>query len=107
MKLARKVLAAALSLAWFPASANVLVHVRIAAQRMNVSVKGAPVYTWPVSTGRKGYRTPTGSYRVQRMVRTYRSRKYKLPMPYSLFYRGGYAIRSEIAVALRSRRTRT
>ena len=38
MKLARKVLAAALSLAWFPASANVLVHVRIATQRMTVSV---------------------------------------------------------------------
>ena len=38
MKLARKVLAAALSLAWFPASANVLVHVSIATQRMTVSV---------------------------------------------------------------------
>ena len=33
MKLARKVLAAALSLAWFPASANVPVHVRVATQR--------------------------------------------------------------------------
>jgi len=86
------VLAATLSFAWFPASANVLVHVRIATQRMTVSVKGAPVHRWLVSTGRKGYRTPTGRYRVQRMVRTYRSRKYKLPMPYSLFYRGGYAI---------------
>ena len=97
------VLAATLSLAWVPASANVLVHVRIAAQRMNVSVKGAPVYTWPVSTGRKGYRTPTGSYRVQRMVRTYRSRKYKLPMPYSLFYRGGYAIHGTDATAMLGR----
>ncbi len=38
MKLARTVLAAALSMAWFPASANVLVHVRIATQRMTVSV---------------------------------------------------------------------
>ena len=92
MKLPRMVLAAALSLAWLPASANVLVRVRIATQRMTVSVNAAPVYTWPVSTGRKGYLTPTGSYRVQRMERTWRSRKYNLPMPYSLFYRGGYAI---------------
>src|SRR4051794_20812972 len=59
---------------------------------MTASVNGARVHAWLDSTGRKGYRTPTGSYRVQRMVRTYRSRKYKLPMPYSLFYRGGYAI---------------
>jgi lipoprotein-anchoring transpeptidase ErfK/SrfK len=92
MTLPRMALAAALSVAWYPASANVLVHVRIATQRMTVNEKGAPVFKWPVSTGRKGYRTPTGRYRVQRMVQRYRSRKYKLPMPYSLFYRGGYAI---------------
>jgi lipoprotein-anchoring transpeptidase ErfK/SrfK len=103
MKLARMVLAAALSMAWLPASANVLVHVRIATQRMIVSVKGAPVYTWSVSTGRKGFRTPTGSYRVQRMERTYRSRKYKLPMPYSLFYQGGYAIHGTDATAMLGR----
>src|SRR4051812_33835179 len=34
------------------------------------------------------------------MVRTYRSRKYKLPMPYSLFYRGGYAIHGTDATAM-------
>ena len=103
MKLSPIVLAAALSVAGFPASAHVLVHVRIATQRMTVSVKGAPVHTWPVSTGRKGYRTPTGRYRVQRLVRTYRSRKYKLPMPYSLFYRGGYAIHGTDATAMLGR----
>src|SRR3954467_717774 len=57
---------------------------RIATQRMTGSVNGARVHAWLVSTGRKGYRTPTGRYRVQRLVRTYRSRKYKLPMPYPL-----------------------
>src|SRR3954470_13569309 len=57
---------------------------RIATQRMTVSVNGARVHAWLDSTGRKGYRTPTGRYRVQRLVRTYRSRKYKLPMPYPL-----------------------
>ena len=103
MKFPRMVLAAAFSVAWLPASANVSVHVHIATQRMTVSVKGAPVYTWPVSTGRKGFRTPTGSYRVQRMERTYRSRKYKLPMPYSLFYQGGYAIHGTDATAMLGR----
>ena len=78
-------------------------HVRIATQRMTVSVKGAPVHTWPVSSGRKSYRTLTGRYRVQRMVRTYRSRKYKLPMPYSLFYRGGYAIHGTDATTMLGR----
>src|SRR5215203_2941556 len=103
MKLPCMVLAAALSVAWLPASANVSVHVRIATQHMTVSVKGAPVYAWPVSTGRSGYRTPTGSCRVQRMERTCRSRKYKLPMPYSLFYQGGYDIHGTDATAMLGR----
>ena len=44
-------------------------------------------------TARSGYRTPTGSYRPQRMYKKYFSRKYdNAPMPYSIFFHGGYAI---------------
>jgi len=71
--------------------------------RASAKIEAHPVYTWPVSTGRNGFRTPTGSYRVQRMERTYRSRKYKLPMPYSLFYQGGYAIHGTDATAMLGR----
>ncbi|MEM8855147.1 MAG: L,D-transpeptidase [Pseudomonadota bacterium] len=60
---------------------------------MYVSVGGKRVYTWAVSTGKRGYRTPTGNYRPTRMHRKYFSRKYHgSPMPHSIFFRGGYAI---------------
>ena len=82
-----------------PASAGVVARIDNATQRMTVSVNGAPAYSWPVSTARKGYRTPAGSYRVQRMVRMWYSRKYNMsPMPHSLFFRGGYAIHGTNAV---------
>lgn len=48
---------------------------------------------WKVSTGRSGYRTPRGSYKPTRLHRMWHSRKYdNAPMPYSIFFRGGYAI---------------
>jgi len=60
---------------------------------MRVAVDGVPAYRFPVSTGRKGYATPTGRYGVTRMYRKYQSIKYdNAPMPYAIFFRGGYAI---------------
>ena len=82
-----------------PTSAGVVAHINNATQRMTVSVNGALGHSWPVSTARKGYRTPAGSYRVQRMERMWYSRKYNMsPMPHSLFFRGGYAIHGTNAV---------
>src|SRR3954452_2991446 len=75
------------------ASASVTVQISNSAQRMRVYVDGGLTYAWPVSTARRGYRTPAGSYRVQRMERMWYSRKSDMsPIPYSLFFRGGYAI---------------
>lgn len=74
-------------------AARVSATVDLSTQRMYVSIGGKPAYTWAVSTGRKGYGTPTGSYRPTRMYRKYFSRKYNnSPMPHSIFFRGGYAI---------------
>jgi hypothetical protein len=69
------------------------VTVDISKQRMNVYVEGHRKYTWKVSTARKGYSTPSGDYRPQWISRMHYSRKYdNSPMPYSVFYNGGYAI---------------
>ncbi|MCG5236473.1 L,D-transpeptidase [Xanthobacter oligotrophicus] len=66
---------------------------------MTVSVNGVPRYSWLVSTARRGYVTPTGVYRPQRLYREYYSRKYyNSPMPYSIFYSGGFAIHGSYAV---------
>lgn len=74
-------------------AARVSVTVDLSQQTMIVRVGGETVHNWAVSTGKKGYRTPTGTYRPQRMYTEYYSRKYdNSPMPYSIFFHGGYAI---------------
>jgi lipoprotein-anchoring transpeptidase ErfK/SrfK len=76
-----------------PASANVNVHIDISSQTMTVSVDGWYYATWKVSTARDGYWTPRGSFRPWGLKRMYYSRKYdNSPMPYSVFFKGGYAI---------------
>ncbi|MCA0278281.1 MAG: L,D-transpeptidase [Proteobacteria bacterium] len=89
-------MAAGLAMAGIPcqAFADVLVaKVSIATQTMTVSVDGRVIHQWPVSTARKGYVTPRGSWRPKRLHRMWYSSKYdNSPMPYSVFYNGGYAI---------------
>ena len=86
-----------------PASAGaaaVVARIDLSRQIMTVSVNGMPQYSWPVSTARRGYVTPAGAYRPQRMYRTYYSRKYyNSPMPYSIFFNGGYAIHGSYEVS--------
>lgn len=75
------------------ALANVVVRVDLSSQRMHVIVNGSHYATWSVSSGRRGYRTPTGNYRPKLLKRRHYSTKYHgSPMPYSIFFRGGYAI---------------
>jgi lipoprotein-anchoring transpeptidase ErfK/SrfK len=76
-----------------PALADVVVHIDKSAQRMSVSVNGQQRYTWPVSTGRNGYGTPSGVFHPQMMARRWFSRKYyNSPMPHSIFFYHGFAI---------------
>lgn len=88
-----------------PVEAGVLARVDQSSQRMRVYVGGALAHDWPVSTARTGYVTPNGRYRVSRMERMWFSRKYNgSPMPYALFFRGGYAIHGTDAVRHLGRR---
>jgi lipoprotein-anchoring transpeptidase ErfK/SrfK len=61
-------------------------------QRMIVhSSEGS--YSWPVSTARRGYYTPTGVFYPYSLQPMHYSRKYdNAPMPHSIFFSGGYAI---------------
>jgi lipoprotein-anchoring transpeptidase ErfK/SrfK len=75
------------------ASPSVVARINLSQQRMNVYVGGKHTYSWPVSTARGGYVTPTGSYQPQALARMHYSKKYhNSPMPHSVFFRGGYAI---------------
>jgi lipoprotein-anchoring transpeptidase ErfK/SrfK len=75
------------------ALAAVTVQIQLLTQTMNVTVDGAQFATWPVSTARRGYRTPVGTYTPYSLERMHYSRLYDYtPMPYSIFFHGGFAI---------------
>jgi lipoprotein-anchoring transpeptidase ErfK/SrfK len=81
------------ALATTGASAGIIARIDISTQTMTVSEDGRLLYSWSVSTARKGYRTPRGTFRPVRMHKMWYSRKYDMsPMPYSIFFSGGYAI---------------
>jgi lipoprotein-anchoring transpeptidase ErfK/SrfK len=95
MRIATLVLAASIAVFAFAkdASAAVTARVNISSQTMQVYVEGELRHVWPISSGRMGYRTPSGSYRPTVLRSFHRSSKYGgSPMPYSIFFRGGYAI---------------
>lgn len=64
------IVAAFTVVAFTPARADVVVQIDKSAQRMSVSVDGVARYNWPVSTGRDGYGTPSGTYHPQAMMRS-------------------------------------
>ncbi len=74
-------------------AAGIVAYIDISTQTMTVTKYGFVMHRWKVSTARDGYYTPTGQYRPQRMARMWYSKKYdNAPMPYSVFFHGGYAI---------------
>lgn len=81
------------------AEAKVVAKINIAQQKMVVTVNGKVKHVWNVSTGRKGYVTPRGSYAPKHLAKKHYSKKYyNSPMPYSVFFRGGYAVHGTSAV---------
>jgi lipoprotein-anchoring transpeptidase ErfK/SrfK len=100
LKLCSCLTAAILGLGASTASANVLISVDKSTQQMTVYVDGAPRYQFAVSTGRAGYGTPGGTYRPQRLERTWFSKEYyNSPMPYSIFFHRGYAIHGSYEIS--------
>lgn len=95
MRLMTKLVAAVGLLACFTsaAQARVVARVDLSEQQMRVYVSGELRYIWPVSTARRGYHTPTGSFGVKSMSRYHRSTIYSgAPMPHAIFFHGGYAV---------------
>lgn len=89
------ILAAAigLSVASVAEAATLVAKVSIADQKMVVYKNGFEKYSWPVSTARRGYYTPTGNYTAKWASKNHRSKKYdNAPMPFAIFFNGGYAV---------------
>jgi hypothetical protein len=86
--LSASLLTAALALPFASlASAAIVVNIDKTTQQMSVSVDGAPRYVWPVSTGRAGYDTPNGTFKVNRMDADHLSQEWdNAPMPHTMFF---------------------
>jgi hypothetical protein len=88
---APRVLAAlcALALSAFvqPARAELSIAIDKSRQQMTVALNGAPLFVWPVSTGARGYDTPSGAFTPFRMEKDHLSKEWDdAPMPHSVFF---------------------
>jgi lipoprotein-anchoring transpeptidase ErfK/SrfK len=76
------------------AGSSVLISINKTNQEMTVSLDGIEKYHWPVSTGRAGYSTPSGTYTATSMNEIWYSKQWdNSPMPHSIFFmKDGHAI---------------
>jgi len=74
--------------------ASILINIDKANQKMTVFLDGVEKYDWPVSTGRAGYSTPSGTYTAASMNEVWYSKEWdNSPMPHSIFFmKDGHAI---------------
>ena len=82
------------------AGSAVLININKAKQEMTVFLDGIEKYHWPVSTGRGGYSTPSGTYTAASMNEIWYSKQWdNSPMPHSIFFiKDGHAIHGSYEV---------
>lgn len=75
-------------------AAEVLVNIDKSTQEMTVFVDDIEQYRWPVSTGTRGYETPSGTFVASSMNEIWYSKQWdNAPMPWSVFFtKEGHAI---------------
>ena len=73
---------------------SVLINIDKSSQDMTVFVDGVERYSWPVSTGMRGYSTPSGTYTATSMNEIWYSKQWdNAPMPHAIFFtKKGHAI---------------
>src|SRR3974390_2901055 len=78
----------------------VLINIDKTNQKMTVFLDGVETYDWPVSTGRAGYSTPSGTYTATSMNEVWYSKEWdNSPMPHSIFFmKDGHAIHGSFDV---------
>jgi len=81
-------------------SGNILVTIDKSRQKMTVILDGVTKYEWPVSTGKAGYSTPSGSYTATSMNEIWYSKEWdNAPMPHAIFFmKDGHAIHGSYEV---------
>ncbi|MFZ0092908.1 MAG: L,D-transpeptidase [Pseudolabrys sp.] len=82
------------------AGAAVLINIDKSKQKMTVFLDRVQKYDWPISTGRAGYSTPSGTYTATSMNEIWYSKEWdNSPMPHSVFFiKDGHAIHGSYEV---------
>jgi lipoprotein-anchoring transpeptidase ErfK/SrfK len=82
------------------AGSAVVINIDKTKQEMTVLVDGIEKYRWPVSTGRAGYSTPSGTYTATSMNEIWYSKQWdNSPMPHSIFFmKDGHAVHGSYEV---------
>jgi ankyrin repeat protein len=71
-----------------PSPSELRVEISLAKQRASVIKGGTPVYQTAISTGRKGFATPSGEYVVTDKKRSHKSTIYHVNMPFFMRLNG-------------------
>jgi hypothetical protein len=81
-------------------SSQILITIDKATQKMTVLVGGVEKYDWPVSTGKRGYSTPSGTFTATSMNEIWYSKEWdNAPMPHAIFFmKDGHAIHGSYEV---------
>ncbi len=70
-----------------PCEAAMRISIDLSRQRLTAMRDGGETVVWKISSGRRGYETPTGRYSVMRMEADHYSDEYdQAPMPYAIFF---------------------
>jgi lipoprotein-anchoring transpeptidase ErfK/SrfK len=81
-------------------TSTVLIDIDKSKQEVTVFVDGVQKYQWPVSTGKRGYATPSGTYTALSMNEVWYSKEWdNAPMPHAIFFmKDGHAIHGSYEV---------
>jgi lipoprotein-anchoring transpeptidase ErfK/SrfK len=85
---------------------KIIITINKVSQKMTVEVEGRTKFKWPVSTGAKGYDTPSGEFKPFRMEKEHFSKEWDdAPMPYSIFFTAqGHAVHGSYHIKSLGRR---
>jgi lipoprotein-anchoring transpeptidase ErfK/SrfK len=84
-----------------PPPITLVLNADLGAQRLTVVENGKTKYSWAISSGRRGFATPTGTFHPQWAARMWYSRQYEYaPMPNAVFFHRGTAFHGTSTVGL-------
>jgi len=79
---------------------TIVINIDKTKQKMTVLLDGVQRYDWPVSTGKAGYSTPSGTFTPLSMNKVWYSKEWdNAPMPHAIFFmKDGHAIHGSYEV---------